>query len=763
MARKKRFAPNDNNLAIAYYRFSSHSQNEASIDQQRELAHEWADTHGFKIVQEYEDAAISGTTDARPGFQQMLSEVAKIRPHTLIMWKTDRLGRDKYVLAMAKKKIRDAGCEIHLLAEHIPTEGPEGVLIEGLMEAMAEYYSRQLSQNIQRGMDYNAQHALYNGHKLFGYDVDRSTKKYIPDPNTAPFVQWAFGEYASGKPLKTIAEEMNAQGLRTPRNAKFSVNMLNKMLKNRAYIGEYHHGDITVAGGMPVLVDEATFDRAQRRFAENKRKGSQRAHGMDDAEAPRYWLTGKLYCGECGSTMQGVSGTSKTGRKYYYYYCSAQRRKECHLHKARKQDLEDMVLFALHNIVDDEENVTALALDAAEYYEKSHNDTAYLEALEAKRREVEKSLANLVKVIEKGVLSDTVTQRLTQLEEQKSALNDAIGTENVRVSLCEDRHSIQAYFDKFLHADVNDPEIRDQVFEYFVDKVYLYDDKLVVSMWFSEDDRQEITWRDWFSLDEYWTDESPFAKGGGVEFDCFPLGSTRQGPHDSNDHAALFVFPPAFRVLSTAKRALFDDGSARGRHVDLMLVSYQRWVAEQLVDDRRLEFQLGRITPDDDIFAGTQLGGDGILRFRAHLGDDGAHRVGQTAEDGQCLLDGAAVQAVVHRAHLDDRNTFHGRLAHRVEHAGLAVDRHQGSIWFLEHGGGLLRLDVNLQRARIPFDDVRLGYAGDVLQLRADLVCGDQEQRFAGLLVRDVQHILLAHPFVAAADADLRGFQTEHG
>ena len=313
MARKKKFAPNDNNLAIAYYRFSSHSKNDASIDQQRELAHEWADAHGFKIVQEYEDAAISGTTDARPGFQQMLSEVAKIRPHTLIMWKTDRLGRDKYVLAMAKKKIRDAGCEIHLLAEHIPTEGPEGVLIEGLMEAMAEYYSRQLSQNIQRGMDYNAQHALYNGHKLFGYDVDRSTKKYIPDPNTAPFVQWAFREYASGKPLKTIAEEMNAQG-------------------------------------------------------------------MDENEAPRYWLTGKLYCGECGSTMQGVSGTSKTGRTYYYYYCSAQRKKECHLHKARKQDLEDMVLFALHNIVDDEENVTALALDAAEYYEKNHNDTAYLEA-----------------------------------------------------------------------------------------------------------------------------------------------------------------------------------------------------------------------------------------------------------------------------------------------------------------------------------------------------------------------------------------------
>lgn len=222
MAHKKKFELNDNNLAIAYYRFSSHSQNEASIDQQRELAHAWADAHGFKIVKEYEDAAISGTTENRPGFQQMLSEVAKIRPRVLIMWKTDRLGRDKYVLAMAKRTIRDAGCEIRLLAENIPTDGPEGVLIEGLMDAMAEYYSRQLSQNIQRGMDYNAQHALYNGHKLFGYGVDKSTKRYVVDPDTAPFVQRMFAEYAEGKAMQTICDELNARGC-APRGARSSA------------------------------------------------------------------------------------------------------------------------------------------------------------------------------------------------------------------------------------------------------------------------------------------------------------------------------------------------------------------------------------------------------------------------------------------------------------------------------------------------------------------------------------------------------------
>ncbi|WP_256755954.1 macro domain-containing protein [Bifidobacterium longum] len=520
MTRKKKFAPNDNNLAIAYYRFSSHSQNEASIDQQRELAHAWADAHGFKIVKEYEDAAISGTTEDRPGFQQMLSEVAKIRPRVLIMWKTDRLGRDKYVLAMAKRTIRDAGCEIRLLAENIPTDGPEGVLIEGLMDAMAEYYSRQLSQNIQRGMDYNAQHALYNGHKLFGYGVDKSTKRYVVDPDTAPFVQRMFAEYAAGKAMQEICDEMNAQGLRTTRGAKFGVKTMNKMLQNRAYIGEYRHGDIVVEGGMPALVDEETFDKVQRKFAENKRKGSQRARGMDENDAPRYWLTGKVYCGKCGNTLQGVSGTSGTGRTYYYYYCSAQRRKQCTLKKVRKEKLEDAVTMILRSILHDSENLMSLAVDAAAYYEKNYRDTGYLDGLEAKRREVEKSLANLVKVIESGLISETVTERLVQLEEQKRALNEAIEAENIRAALCEDEHTIKAYFEKFLHADFDNPETRDQVLEYFVDKIYLTDDGLVVTSWYSED-RTEVTW-DML----YGEDGNPFVKGEAVKFDCFPFGST---------------------------------------------------------------------------------------------------------------------------------------------------------------------------------------------------------------------------------------------
>ncbi len=522
LARKKSKL-NDNNLAIAYYRYSSHSQNEASIEQQRELAHEWADAHGLKIVREYEDAAISGTKEDRPGFQLMLSEVAKIRPNTLIAWKTDRLGRDKYVLAMAKKTIRDAGCEIHLLAENIPTDTAEGILIEGLMEALAEYYSRNLSVHIQRGMDFNAEHANFNGHKVFGFKTEKVDKKrkYVIDPDTAPFVQLMFAKYAEGEPMQSICDEFNEAGLRTSRGNPFGVKTMHRMLKNRAYIGEYRHGEFVVPGGMPALVDGETFDRAQKRLAENKRKGSQRARGMDEDGAPRYWLTGKLYCGECGETMQGVSGTSKTGRTYYYYYCSAQRKKLCAKKKVKKDWIEDLVTDVLRYIIDDSENLMSLAVDAAVYYKEHYKETGYLEGLEAKRKEVEKGIANLMKAIEGGALSDTLIERLNQLEAQKASLNDAIQAENVKVSLCEDEHSIKAYFEKFLHADFDNPETRDKILEYFVDKIYLYDEKLVVTSWYSED-KTEITW-DMLKG----ADGDPFVKGEAAEFDCFPLGSTR--------------------------------------------------------------------------------------------------------------------------------------------------------------------------------------------------------------------------------------------
>lgn len=527
----QKFKQNDNNFAIAYYRFSSHSQNEASIDQQREQAHAWADAHGYKIIREYEDAAMSGTRSDRPQYQLMLSEVKKLRPAVVILWKTDRLGRDRYELADAKRTLRMAGCKPCYVAEPTPDESPESALMETVMDGLAEFYSRQLSVNIQRGMAYNAEHALYNGHKVFGYTVD-DEKHYIPDPKTAPFVKRMFDEYAAGKPMHEICDEFNEAGVRTVRGFSFNVKTMAKMLKNRRYIGEYQESGVTVDGGMPVLVEEATFEAAQARLLLNKRPGSRKEALVDEAGAPRYWLTGKLFCGECGESMQGVSGTSKTGAKHYYYYCKNQRRKQCTKKPVRKEWIEALVTEVLVSLLNDSENLASLAVDAAAHYKKTYVDTHYLDALEAQRRDVEKGLANFVKAVEIGIFNESTQKRMAELEQRRRDLTEAIEAEHVRASLFEDEHSIQAYFNKYLHADFGNPETRDAILEYFVDKIYVYDDRLVIASWYSEDNR-EIP----FDILDGDSDLS-----GGSGFDELRLGSTKSVGAEPHNRARRFLY-----------------------------------------------------------------------------------------------------------------------------------------------------------------------------------------------------------------------------
>lgn len=486
MANKKKFVQNNNNLAIAYYRYSSHSQNETSIAQQREQAEKYAEAHGFKIIKEYCDEALSGTTDDRPQFQFMLSEVSLLRPAALIVWKTDRIARDRIDSALAKKTIRDAGCVIHYVAEAIPQESPEASLMEGFLETMAEFYSKQLRQNIVRGMRYNAENCFYNGHKMLGYRPEegkKANKKILIDPDTAPIVQRIFADYAAGKRLQVIVNELNEQGLRTIHGKQFTVNSLRHILHNKAYIGVYKYDDIVIENGIPALVSKELFEQVQEMFALNKRKGAQIAAELADYEAPRYWLTGKLFCGHCGESMQGVSGTSKTGKKHYYYYCSGQRKHKCDKHPIRTDIIEKAVEDIIHDILANSENAIKIADAAVDYYNTHYNDTSYIDSLEAALQETQKSLDNLVKAIELGIFSETTQQRLTELENRKKSIRDSIEAERTKRKLMDDKHSISAYFNWFNDpaSFLFDPSVRDVALDYFIHKIYVYDSRIIIT------------------------------------------------------------------------------------------------------------------------------------------------------------------------------------------------------------------------------------------------------------------------------------------
>jgi len=496
----KKITYNDNNLAIAYYRYSSDGQ-DTSVEQQRIAAHEYANSHGLKIIKEYADEAKTGTNNKRPNFREMLSEVNIIKPSALILWKTDRFSRNEIEVRLDKKTIRDAGCRIHYVAEHTPdTDSPEDTLMENILEDMAAYYSRQLAVNIKRGQRYNYENCKYLGVKMLGYKTEGSGRHnmyYVVDSETAPIVQRIFNEYVSGKSMAQIVEQLNSEGRRTLRNKEFTINSLRKILKNPAYYGVYRYGDVFVEDGMPAIISKDIFDKAQQMLQKNKKFGTQNKRGLDEDLKPRFWLTGKLFCGECGESMQGTSGHSHTGAKYYYYSCNDQhkgkRGKGCKKRPVKKNWIEDIVCNILMSFLSDSEKLASLAVDLADYYKKEYDDNGYLDSLKLDFSATEKAIENIVNAIIAGASGDTINDRLRQYEDRKKALKESIAVEEMRHRELSDKVSVSSYFEKYANANMNDPETRELILEYFVDRIYLFEDKIIITSTLDNEDSIEVS------------------------------------------------------------------------------------------------------------------------------------------------------------------------------------------------------------------------------------------------------------------------------
>ena len=500
MGAATRFIQNPGNNAICYYRYSSDAQRDVSIVQQKDAAHEYAEHHGYHIIKEYDDPAYSGTRDDRPAFQLMLYEVEKLRPAYLILWKTDRLSRDRIDAVMAKKRLRECGVKIVYVAESIPDDDEATqILMESIYEAMAASFIVSHRKNVVRGMTYNAENAFYNGVKMLGY-VGEVDHKYEIDQATAPTVRRIFKEYTEGVPMQKICDSLNNAGQKTVRGNRFTVNSLRNILVNRAYIGEYKFGKTLIPDGMPRLIDDETFQKAQAKLEANKRGGKGAIKKLHpEIEIEDYWLTGKICCGLCGGTMQGVSGTSRSGNLYYYYSCINYRKHTCTLKYQRKELMEKIVLYILDDLINDPALRIIIAEKCYAYHQAQNDDNgAYEASIRAQLKDVEGKLNNLVKAIEAGIFNSTTAERMNVLENQKSMLNDALLAEQNRKK-CDLTLNTIVKFLSSLVGDINNPDTRHRLLDFFVDKIYVYPDKMVLTFYYT-DDRRELPFEETIRL-----------------------------------------------------------------------------------------------------------------------------------------------------------------------------------------------------------------------------------------------------------------------
>ena len=125
-------------IGVIYARYSSSGQRDESIEGQLRDCHAFAERYNIHIIEEYCDRAMTGTSDRRPEFQRMIRDSSKGQFNVVITWKNDRFARSRYDSAVYKAKLKQNGVRLLYAKESIP-DGPEGIVLESVMEGFAEY------------------------------------------------------------------------------------------------------------------------------------------------------------------------------------------------------------------------------------------------------------------------------------------------------------------------------------------------------------------------------------------------------------------------------------------------------------------------------------------------------------------------------------------------------------------------------------------------------------------------------------------------
>ncbi|MBE6825879.1 MAG: recombinase family protein [Ruminococcus sp.] len=450
--------------AVIYARYSSDKQTEQSIEGQLRDCMAFAEAENLTVIDTYIDRAMSGKTDLRPAFQKMISDSASRKFECIIVWKLDRFARNRYDSAVYKAKLRKNGVRVLSAQEHI-TSSPEGIIMEGLLEAMNEYYSAELSVKVKRGMRENVLKSKTTGGNIpLGFRVGADKQLEI-DPAGAQIVRKIFDMYNSGSTYTEIINTLNAMGLRTSKGNPFNKNSIARVLVNRKYIGEYTVQGIDAVSECPAIIERSVFMNAQRQLESASKKRKKRENHI-------CLLTGKLRCGTCGGMMFGTAGTAKSGKVYHYYKC----RSGCE-RPAVQEELNALVMQVIAEYLS-EDQIQRIAEMAYNLYQEESADDTDLTMLRNQLKEVNRKIQNAVNAVMNGMASTALQTALAQLEDEKSQLEVEVAKAEIGHPEFNQEH-FHYFLKRFADAEI-DEDLAVQMVDTLVNCVVLYPDRIAI-------------------------------------------------------------------------------------------------------------------------------------------------------------------------------------------------------------------------------------------------------------------------------------------
>jgi len=485
--------------AAAYARYSSDNQREESIEAQLRAIKEYCEKNNIQLVKIYVDEARSATTDNRPNFLNMIQDSALGLFNAVIVHKLDRFSRDRYDSAFYKRQLKKNGVKLISVLEHLD-DTPESIILESVLEGMAEYYSKNLSREVMKGMKETAYQCKHTGGiPPLGFDVGPD-KSYVINEWEAEAVKMIFEMFAEGKGYSAIIDALNSKGYKTKKGKPFGKNSIHDLLLNEKYIGVFvfnkvynkingkRNGHkmkpddeiIRIPGGCPAIVSQDLWERVKIRMETNKR-----ISGAFSAKEV-YILSGRIFCGKCGASMTGKRarmGRNKT--VYSYYECSARKSKRtCDMKPINKDFVEQKVIDALYkNLFCDEaiEDATNMIYNYA--VSRNTEIPEMIKKYEKQLQTVEVEISNIVNAIAKGMFHESMKGKMDELEASKAQL--MIRLEEAKLqqqSYSLTREQIYAFLARYRNIKEMTPEQQKSAVQMFVERVTVYENNIDIDV-----------------------------------------------------------------------------------------------------------------------------------------------------------------------------------------------------------------------------------------------------------------------------------------
>jgi len=327
--------------AVIYGRVSSQDQVLGySLEAQLKACRQWAEKNGYKVLREYVEEGHSAfrNLDKREAFKELLCDAAsKQHPFDLIIvHKLDRLFRNSFESSTTRAILKQKHVGLVSVTEGaVGRDSPEDFFMEHILVGMAEFYSRNLSREIMKGLKQRAQ----QGHLVFrppygyrrevierqeGHKRTRIISRPVIDEKAAALVKRIFEQFNQGMGYKSIVVSLNDKGYRTEQGQRFRVYHIARILRNKAYIGtlEYNFRQdrgtrepVIIPRFYPPIVDEILFNTVQEKL-KSAASYWQNAH----AHRSEYLLSRLVVCDTCA---HHYVGTAAKGGRFHYYTCQS--------------------------------------------------------------------------------------------------------------------------------------------------------------------------------------------------------------------------------------------------------------------------------------------------------------------------------------------------------------------------------------------------------------------------------------------------------